>query len=107
MSSCLATLLSATTRAHLCKATKLVNVPVCIMVVSDSILVADCDNNRILRLNASLSDARDLSLPVNTQLTQRMYLDQSRGRLYVGEWSGEKRVLVFDNIHFECRIFHK
>ena len=104
MSSCLATLLSATTRAHLCKATKLVNVPVCIMVVSDSILVADCDNNRILRLNASLSDARDLSLPVNTQLTRPwcMYLEQSRGRLYVGECGIGSHVLVFDNINFKC-----
>ena len=37
--------------------------PRCIVVVSDFIVVADRDYNRILLLNTSLSEARDLSLP--------------------------------------------
>ena len=83
---------------------KLVNGPRYIAVLSDSILIADSDNNRIILLNTSLGNARVLSLPVNTQLKRPfcMYLDQSRGRLYVGEWDGEPRVLVFDSIKFKC-----
>ena len=71
-----------------------------IVVVNNCILVTD----RILLLNSSLSNARQLSLPVNSQLHQSccMYLDQSRGRLYVGEWSDEGRVLVFDSINLNC-----
>ena len=74
-----------------------INCPRCIVVVNNSLLVADVNNDRILLLNTSLSDARLLSLPVNSQLKRPhcMYLDQSIGRLFVGEWSG--RVLVIDN----------
>jgi len=81
------------------KTTQLINWPRWIVVVNNSILVSDRDNNRILLLNTSLNDARELSLPVNSQLKQPqcMYLDQSSSRLFVGEWSG--RVLVFDNIN--------
>ena len=64
------------------------------------VLVADSDNNRILILNSALTRARDLSLPVDGGLNRPvcLYLDESRGRLVVGEWRG-KRVLVFDNIN--------
>ena len=82
--------------------TQLVNYPRCIVVVNESILVADRDNNRILLLNSSLSNARVLSLPVNCLLKQPccIYFDQPRGRLYVGEHGDEKRVLVFGNVSF-------
>ena len=85
------------------KTTKLISEPRCIVVVNKSILVTDCDNNRILVLNSSLNDARELSLPVESQLElpRCMYLDQSSGRLYVGEWNAG-RVLLFDNINLYC-----
>ena len=76
--------------------------PRCIVVVDNSLLVADVDNDRILLLNTSLSDARLSSFSVNSQLKQPlcMYLDQSSGRLFFGEVSG--RVLVFDKIDLNC-----
>ena len=78
------------------------NGPRCIVVVNNSLLVADMNNDRILLLNTSLSDARLLSLSVNSQLKRPrcMYLDQSSDRLFVGEDSG--RVLVFDKIDLNC-----
>ena len=84
--------------------TKLMDWPRWIVVVNNSILVADQDNDRILLLNTSLSDARQLSLPVDSRLNGPccMYLDQSSGRLFVGELSEEERVLVFDIINLNC-----
>ena len=84
--------------------TKLMNGLRWIVVVNNSILVADRNNKRILLLNTSLSDARQLSSPVNSQLNLPccMYLDQSSGRLFVGESSGERRVFIFDNINLNC-----
>lgn len=63
------------------------------------ILVADRGNNRIVILNSSLTDARPLSLPVDGGLCQpwALHLDESRGRLYVGEYEGG-RLLIFDNV---------
>jgi len=64
------------------------------------ILVADEDNHRILIVNPMMTDSRQLPLPVNTSLRSpvALSLDQSRGRLVVGKWVGQKRVLVFDNV---------
>ena len=77
------------------------NYPLGIAVDNDGyIFVADFYNNRILVVNPSLTDSRQLPLPVNTSLRYpvAVSLDQSRGRLYVGEHSGQFRVLIFDNV---------
>jgi DNA-binding beta-propeller fold protein YncE len=65
------------------------------------VLVADYYNNRIIALNPSLTAARQLPLPVDTRLQSPFALcfDESRGRLYVGENVGQRRVLVFDNVN--------
>jgi len=67
---------------------------------NDNILVADDDNNRILSLDSSLSSAYELVLPVDNGIQRPfgLFLDELRKRLYVGEFGGEKRVLVFDNM---------
>jgi len=62
---------------------------------NDGIFVAD--DNRILSLNSFLNGAHELALPVYGGI-QRPYgicLDESRGRLYIGEGWGHYRVLVF------------
>jgi len=63
-------------------------------------LVADQGNNRILLVDPTLTSARPLQLPVNPTLStpQTVSYDQSIGRLYVGEYGGQNRVLVFDGI---------
>jgi DNA-binding beta-propeller fold protein YncE len=63
------------------------------------VLVADKHNSRIVILNSSLSCARDLSVSVDGRLQgpRCLFLDESRGRLIIGEYRGN-RVLVFDNI---------
>jgi len=68
---------------------------------NDDILVADEGNNRILLINSSLGSIQELALSVDGGIKQPwgLCLDDSRGRLYVGEWSGEHRVLVFDGVH--------
>jgi len=68
---------------------------------NDDIFVADEDNNRILSINSSLGSVLELTLSADggIQLPRGLCLDESRGRLYVGEWSGENRVLVFDSIY--------
>ena len=67
---------------------------------NDDILVADDCNNRILSMNSSWSSVQELALPVfnRIQYPCSLCLDESRGRLYVSEWRGECRVLVFDNV---------
>jgi len=64
------------------------------------ILVADKSNNRILVVNPSLSEARQLPLPVNPALQSPLALsfDNSRGQLYVGDFNGQHRVLVFNDV---------
>jgi hypothetical protein len=67
-----------------------------------NIAVADFSNYRILVLNPTLSEARNFSLPINTGVINgpiSMWLDESRGRLYVAELGGQIRVLVFDNVY--------
>jgi len=68
---------------------------------NDNILVADEWNNRILSIDSSLGSVQELGLLVDGGIQQPLglCLDESRGRLYVGEYEGEHRVLVFDDIH--------
>jgi len=68
---------------------------------NDDILVADEGNNRILSINSSLGSVQELVLSVDggIQEPKGLCLDESRGRLYVGEWGGEYRVLVFDDVY--------
>jgi len=66
---------------------------------NDDILVADEDNNRILAMNSSLSSVQQLALQVAGGIREPrcLCLDESRCRLYVGEWRG-CRVLVFGDV---------
>jgi len=74
---------------------------------NDDILVADQGNNRILLMNSSLSSVQEHG-PWCDDWDQQQYddgidqpwclfLDESRGRLYVGELDGG-RVLVFSDV---------
>jgi DNA-binding beta-propeller fold protein YncE len=70
---------------------------------NEFILIADMKNNRIVILNRSLkSCACELNVmtSVDSGLQQPscLYFDSSQNRLFVGEWSGQCRVLVFDNV---------
>jgi len=73
-----------------------------VVTKNDDILVADTHNNRILSINSSLSSAQQLTLPVDDgiRMPYGLCLDESRGRLYVGEFGGSYRVLVFDGVRF-------
>ena len=67
-----------------------------------NILVADRDNNRLLVLDRSLTSAREMSVSIDGGLQGpwSLWYDKSRGRLYIGEWSGG-RVIIIDNLkHF-------
>jgi len=66
---------------------------------NDNILVADQSNNRILSLDSSLSSAQVLVLPVDIglQVPWGLCLDETRGRLYIGEGGGGCRVFVFES----------
>jgi len=68
---------------------------------NDDILVADNGNNRILSINSSLDSVQELALSVygGIQYPRGLCLDESLGRLYVGEWVGKGRVLVFDGVY--------
>jgi len=67
---------------------------------NDDILVADLDNNRILLIQRSTGCVQELDFPVDggIQASWSLCLDESRGRLFVGEWSEQHRVLVFDGV---------
>ena len=67
---------------------------------NDDILVADTENKRILSVNRSLCSARELALPVDGGIQDPwgLCLDESQARLYVGEYGGGCRVLVFDGV---------
>jgi len=68
---------------------------------NDNILVADEYNDRILLINSSLGSIQELALSVDggTRVPGGLCLDKSRGRLYVGEYYGKCRLLVFDGVH--------
>jgi len=63
------------------------------------VLVADRDNDRLLVIDPSLSTAHEMSVSVDRGLNGpcSLWYDQSRRRLYIGEWSGG-RVIVIDNL---------
>jgi len=67
---------------------------------NDDILVADSNNNRILLIQRSTGCLQELDLPVEGKIQgpRGLCLDESRGRLYFCEWSGQHRVLVFDGV---------
>jgi len=64
------------------------------------IIVADHGNNRILVVNPTMTVARQLPLPSSTALQSpiTVHIEQSRGRLYIGEDGGQNRLLVFGKI---------
>jgi len=67
-----------------------------------NILVADRGNNRLLVLDPTLTSAHEMPVSVDGGLKSPLSLwyDKSRGRLYVGEGSGS-RVIIIDNLkHF-------
>jgi len=61
------------------------------------VLVADQYNNRLLVIDESLSSAHEMSVSVDggLQCPDSLWYDQSRRRLYIGEWKGG-RVIVID-----------
>ena len=63
------------------------------------ILVADRVNNRLLVINQSLSSPNEISVCVDGGLKgpYSLWYDQPRRRLYIGEWSGG-RVIVIDSL---------
>jgi len=63
------------------------------------VLVVDQYNNRLLVIDKSLSSAHETSVSVDGGLQGpfSLWCDQSRKRLYIGEWSGG-RVIVIDNL---------
>jgi len=71
------------------------------------VLVADWDKNRLLVIDQSLSSAHVMSVCVDGGLDGPFSLwhDQSRRRLYIGEYTGG-RVIVIDNLKDfrACRI---
>jgi len=64
------------------------------------ILVADEGNNRILAMNSSLTRAQLFHIPADIKLTKprALYLDETGDRLYVGEWGGECRIVVLNDL---------
>jgi len=68
---------------------------------NNNILVADQRNNRILSINRSTGCVQELTLSVGYGMQQPvgLCLDESRGRLYVGEVGRQRLVLVFDNVN--------
>jgi len=69
------------------------------------VLVADQYDNRLLVIDQSLSRGHEMSVCVDGGLKapSSLWYDQSRRRLYIGEWSGG-RVIVIDSLkHFSTR----
>ena len=66
---------------------------------NENILVADNDNNRLLVLDRSLTSAREMSVSVDGGLKgpHSLWYDKSCGRLYIGELSGY-RVIIIDHL---------
>jgi sugar lactone lactonase YvrE len=67
----------------------------------DCILVVDLNNNRIVIWCRSLNCASEFSVMSTDGGLQQpscLHFIESHGRLFVGELSGQRRVLVFDNV---------
>ena len=66
------------------------------------IIVADKGSNRILAINSPLTRAHLIPAPADTKLQEprALYLDETRDRLYIGEWGGEYRVIVLNNLSY-------
>jgi len=64
-----------------------------------NILVADNSNNRLLVLDRSLTSAHEMSMSVDGGLKEphSLWYDKSRGRLYIGEWTG-RRLIIIDHL---------
>ena len=64
------------------------------------ILAADGLNDRLLVIDQSLTSAHEMSENVHGGLNRphSLWYDQSRRRLYIGEWSVGGRVIVIDNL---------
>ena len=60
------------------------------------ILVADCKNSRIVMINRSKKTSRDLNVDQLKKPSCVCY-DESRNRLFVGEFDDHSRVMAFDN----------
>jgi len=65
-----------------------------------NILVADVLNNKLLVLDRSLTSAHEMAVSVDGGLKRpfSLWYDKSRGRLYVGEWHGRRRVIIIDHL---------
>ena len=61
-----------------------------------NILVANESNNRLLVLDGSLSSVHEMSVSVDGGLNRpfALWYDKSRGRLYIGEWSGGRAIVI-------------
>jgi DNA-binding beta-propeller fold protein YncE len=74
----------------------------CSLAANDEgfVLVADHDDNKILVLNPTLTDACELPLlPETITKPFSLYLDASCGKFYVGEFNTEKsRIQIFNNV---------
>jgi len=64
-----------------------------------NILVIDQHNNILLVIDRSLTSAHEMSVSVDGGLNgpRSLWYDKSRGRLYVGELSG-RRVIIIDHL---------
>jgi len=73
----------------------------CILAITKlgDILVADKGNNRILKINSSLTRAQLFPVPADVELREpfALHLDETGDRLYIGEFGGEFRVIVLNN----------
>jgi hypothetical protein len=78
-----------------------VNNPKSLMQVNkDCILVADCNNNRMMLFSSTSNRTLEIALPTDGGLQGPwgFFLDIDLGRLFVGEYEGN-RVFVFDNVY--------
>jgi len=71
-----------------------------VQVKSGCIMVANRNNYKLILLNPSLSYTQDFPLPadIGLQSPWALWLDETRGRLYVCEFDGGHRVHVFDDV---------
>jgi len=74
---------------------------------SGCIIVASQGTNTLFMVTPTVNCAREISLPANVSLQspRALFLDESRDRLYVGEFDG-CRVMVFDDVSKIGNEFH-